>query len=107
MSRTTQIHLTLEQLDDWSRENNHHTSLDYTNVENYIWTCSMRPPKQLLRRLYKLVHDEAVAPEDIVIWITDDSTGEQYNYNPRIVDIFSHVHEPVHVETAVLSGLFD
>lgn len=107
MSRTTQIHITLEQLDKWSLDNGHNTSKKYANIENYIWTCSMRPPKQLLRRLYKLVHDEAVDPMDIVLWVTDETTGEQYSYTPRIVDIFSHVHEPVHVETAELSGLFN
>ena len=101
----TQLHFTLSQLDTWSIENNRKPSSKYHDIQNYINTLEICPPKQLTRQLRRLVVDEGVDPDDIVMWIIDAQKNEQYNYNLRLAEIFKLVYTPVEVDKSILNGL--
>ena len=102
---TTQLHITLDQMNVWAEINDRVPSTKYHNIERFISSMEISPPIQLMRRLRCLVVDEGVNPEDIVTWIVDESTGEQHAYNIRLAEIFKLVHEPVDVDHKVLEGL--
>lgn len=104
--RTTQLHITLQELNNWNSINGHPTSDRYKDVENFIYTSEMAPPKQLISKIRPLVVDEAVDPESIVMWVKDESTDELYRFNPRLADIFKLVFESVDVDKSVLEGIF-
>lgn len=102
---TTQLHITLEQLDIWAVENGRQPSSKYHDIQNYINTMEICPPRQLTRQLRRLVVDEGIDPDDIVMWIDDEQASEQYNYNIRLAEIFKLVYTPVEVDKSVLNGL--
>lgn len=101
---TTQIHITLDQLNEWAIENGRQPSTKYKNIQYFLNTMEVVPPKQLMRQLRSLVVDEAVSPEDIVIWVTDGH-GEQYAYNIRLSEIFKLVYTPVDVDESIIENL--
>ena len=102
---TTQLHITLDQMNVWAEINGRVPSTGYKNIDRFINTMEICPPLQLIKRLRRLVVDEAVDPEDIVTWIVDESTGEQHAYNIRLSEIFKYVYEPVNVDNALLEGI--
>lgn len=103
--RTTQLHITLEQLNNWSVQNDRAPSTDYNDINNFINTMEICPPPQLTKQLRRLVVDEGVNPDDILIWINDEVNNEQYPYNIRLADIFKLVYTPVVVDKSILDGL--
>lgn len=102
---TTQLHITLDQMNAWALENGRAESTKYKDIQYFINTMEVVPPRQLMRQLRRLVVDEGVDPEDIVTWITDDDSNEQHAYNIRLSEIFKLVYTPVDVDTSVLDGL--
>ena len=102
---TTQLHITLDQMNIWAEINNRAPSTKYHNIERFINSMEVSPPRQLMKRLRKLVVDEAVDPEDLVLWIVDEDNNDQHAYNIRLADIFKLVYEPVDVDNSVLNGL--
>jgi hypothetical protein len=103
---TTQLHITLDQMNVWAGINGRVPSTGYKNIDRFINTMEICPPVQLMKRLRRLVVDEGVDPEDIVTWIVDEYTGEQHNYNIRLSEIFKSVYEPVVVDKTLLEGIF-
>jgi len=101
---TTQIHITLEQLNEWAIENGRQPSTKYKNVQYFLNTMEVVPPKQLMKQLRSLVVDEAVSPEDLVIWVSDKH-GEQYTYNIRLSEIFKLVYTPVNIDKSIIKDL--
>lgn len=89
----------------WAEINGRVPSTGYKTIERFINTMEICPPLQLMKRLRRLVVDEAVDPEDIVTWIVDDSTGRQHAYNIRLSEIFKSVYEPVEVDDTLLEGI--
>ena len=102
---TTQLHIRLDQMNEWADINGRKNSSKYKDIQYFINTMEIVPPKQLMRQLRRLVVDEGVHPEDIVTWITDEQTGEQHAYNIRLSEIFKLVYTPVTVDSSVLDGL--
>ena len=100
---TTQVHITLEELDKWSRKTLNFGRDRYIHLETFIQTMEQFPPSGLLTRVRPLVVDEAVDPEDLVFWIKDEETGETHAYNPNLGRIFSLVYE--RVDPKELEGL--
>ncbi len=103
---TTQLHITLDQMNIWAEINGRVPSTKYHNIDRFINTMEICPPVQLMKRLRRLVVDEGVDPEDIVTWIVDENTGEQHAYNIRLSEIFKSVYEPVVVDKTLLEGIF-
>lgn len=102
---TTQLHITLDQMNIWAEINNRVPSTKYHNIERFINSMEISPPPQLMKRLRRLVVDEAVPPEDLVLWIVDEEKQEQHAYNIRLSEIFKLVYESIDVDKSVLNGL--
>lgn len=102
---TTQLHITLDQMNIWAEINGRVPSAKYHNIERFINSMEISPPRQLMKRLRRLVVDEAVAPEDLVLWIVDEDSAEQHAYNIRLSEIFKLVYEPIDIDNSVLNGL--
>jgi len=102
---TTQLHITLDQMNIWAEINGRAPSTKYKDINFFINTMEVCPPKQLMRRIRRLVVDEGVNPEDVITWIMDESTGDQHAYNIRLSEIFKLVYTPVDVDQSVLEGL--
>ena len=102
---TTQLHITLDQMNIWAEINGRVPSTGYKNIDRFINTMEICPPLQLMKRLRRLVVDEGVAPEDIITWIVDEQTGEQHAYNIQIAEIFKLVYTPVETDASILRGL--
>jgi hypothetical protein len=102
---TTQLHITLEQMNEWASINGRAPSTKYKDIQYFISTMEVVPPKQLMKQLRRLVVDEGVDPEDIITWIMDEEKDEQHAYNIRLSEIFKLVYTPVVVDNCVLDGL--
>jgi len=102
---TTQIHITLKQLNEWSESTFNFNASAYKTLEGFISTMELFPPRGLQFHVRPLIVDEAVNPEDLVFWVTDENTGEVHHYNPKLDEIFSTVYTPVAVDNSVLEGL--
>lgn len=99
------LHITLSQMDEWAIKNDLQPSTKYNNIEFFISTMEICPPKQLMRKIRRLVVDEGVNPEDIITWITDEDGTPTHSYNIRLAEIFKYVYQPVEVDTSVLEQL--
>ncbi len=88
--KTIQVKFTLEEINEWSKKSTG-ISLDTFkgNVEAFIRVSQQVPSFRLQRRLRPLIVDEAIDPEDIVIMVVDESTGEEHSYNPPLDAIFA------------------
>lgn len=101
---TTQIHITLQELDQWSNQTFNFGRSNYKHISTFIEVMEQFPPRGLQQKVRPLVVDEGVDPEDLVFWITDPE-GEIFPYNPRLSEIFKLVYEPVSVDNSVLQEL--
>lgn len=102
---TTQVHITIQELDNWSRETFGHGKDHYKYIDTFVTTMEQFPPRGLQQKLRPLVVDEAVSPEDIVLRLTDETTGEEFYFNPTLDKIYKLVYQPVEVDTDMLQGL--
>lgn len=104
---TTQIHITLQELDQWSHQTFNFGLDNYKHVDTFVQVMEQFPPRGLQQKVRPLVVDEGVDPEDLVFWITDPESGDIRHYNPALSCIFKLVYEPVHVDTEVLNQLLN
>ena len=88
--KTIQVRFTLEEINEWSKKSTG-ISLDTFkgDVEAFIRVSQQVPSLRLQRRLRPLIVDEAIAPEDIVIMVIDEASGEEYYYNTPLDAIFT------------------
>tara|TARA_R110001592_G_scaffold290371_1_gene559492 strand:- start:94 stop:411 length:318 start_codon:yes stop_codon:yes gene_type:complete len=100
-----QIHITLQQLNEWSRDTFGFDQTSYKVLESFVSTMEMFPPRGLQSHVRGLIVDEAVDPEDIVFWLMDDSTDELHHFNPKLAEIFKGVYIPVSVDPSVLENI--
>ena len=102
---TTQIHITLKQLNEWSKSTFDFNATAYKTLDSFLSTMEMFPPRGLQFHVRPLIVDEGVNPEDLVFWVTDENTGELHHYNPKLDGIFSTVWDKVEVDDSVFEGL--
>jgi len=95
---TTQLHITLKQLDEWSNITFNFGIDNFKHIETFIQTMEMFPPRGLQNMVRPLIVDEGVAPENLVIWVVDDGVNDVYHFNPALDKIFELVYEPVTTE---------
>jgi hypothetical protein len=71
-------------------------SMDGGDVRRYLKRAEDFPPRSLLRKLFPLVVEEAVCPEDISLRIVDWSNGRKYFYD---IEEFLRNTMQVHVQS--------
>ena len=89
------IYITLAQMDEYAIENGRQTHESYDRVEKFIRSMEKVPPVELLSRFRPLILDEGICPDDLILWVLDEDTGEQYRCALRLMDIFGLVWKPV------------
>lgn len=92
---TTQLHITLKQLDEWSNATFNFGIDNFKHTDTFVSTMEMFPPRGLQRLVRPLIVDEGVSPGDLVFWVVDEVNNDVFHFNPTLNEIFKLVHEPV------------